>query len=110
MEVGCWSGGSKFIIDFRTSAVSEGAGSGRESTGVGPGVVPVPALFLPDPAHSEPADVMKSVMYFDPPLHILTSIRLHIWPSPYLTYSAISIRRSQSSQLALAIGCSQFGI
>ena len=50
---------------------------------------PAPALFLPDPAHSEPADVMKSMMYFDPPLHILTSIHLHIWPSPYLTYPVI---------------------
>ena len=50
--------------------------------GAGPG--PAPALFLPDPAHSETADVMKSMMYFDPPLHVLTSIHLHIWPSQYL--------------------------
>ena len=36
------------------------------------------AVFLPDPAHSETADVMKSMMYFDPPLHILTGIHLNI--------------------------------
>ena len=54
-----------------------------QAQGLGQG--PAPALFLPDPAHSETADVMKSMMYFDPPLHFRTSIRFHIWPSPYLT-------------------------
>ena len=49
-------------------------------------------------------------MHFDLPVHIMTSIHLHILPCPYLTQSAISIWRSRSSQLALAIGCSQFGI
>ena len=62
-----------------------------QSAGARAGPGPAPAFFLPDPAHSETADVMKSMMYFDPPLHILTSIHLHIWLSPYLTYSAISI-------------------
>ena len=48
---------------------------------------PAPSLF--HPCLTQPkqyaADLMKSMMYFDPPLHILTSIHLHIWPSPYLT-------------------------
>ena len=72
-----------------TLAVPEWAGSGRKSAGAGPGPAPAPALFLPDPAHSETADVMKSMMYFDSPLHILTSIHLHILPSSYLAYEAI---------------------
>ena len=65
------------------------AGSGKgekvKARALGPG--PAPSLF--HPCLTQPkqytADVMKSMMYFDPPLHILTSIRLHIWPSPYLT-------------------------
>ena len=72
-------------MDFMTSAVSEWAGSGRTSAGAGPAPAPAPALFLPDTAHSETADVMKSMMYFDPPLHILTSIHLHILPFSDLT-------------------------
>ena len=72
-----------------TSAVSEWAGSGRKSAGAGAEPGPAPALFLLDPALSETAVVMKSKVYFDPPLDILTSIRLHIWLSPYLTYPII---------------------
>ena len=86
---GCWSGYEE--VGQSTSLISCWAGSGRKSAGAGAGPGPAPALFLPDPAHSETADGMKSMMYFDPPFHILTRIHLHIWPCPYLTYSAISI-------------------
>ena len=68
-----------------TSVVSEWAVSVRRSAGAGPGPALAPALFLPDPAHSETDDVMKPMTYFDPSLHILTSIHVHIWPYPYLT-------------------------
>ena len=63
-------GGTKYLVDFMTSAVSEWAGSGRKSAGAGP---------------------VKSRMYLDPPLHILTGIHLHIVPCPYLIFSAILI-------------------
>ena len=43
-------------------------------------------FYLTQP-NQDTADVMKSMMYFDPLLQ--TSIHLHIWPCPYLTYSAI---------------------
>ena len=60
-------GGSKYIIDFMISAVSECAGSGRKSAGAGPGPAQHPALGL---------DILG--------LDILTSIQLHILPCPYL--------------------------
>ena len=54
-------GGLQCMIDFMTSAHSDWA-----------------ALF---PAHSETADVMKSMMHFDPPQHPDQH------PSPYLAMS-----------------------
>ena len=55
---------------------------------------PAPSLF--QPCLTQPkqytADVMKSIMYFGPPLHILTSI--HLIPPPYLNIHNFAIQPS----------------
>ena len=43
-------------------------------------------FYLTQP-NQDTAVVMKSMMYFDPPLE--TSIHLHNWPCPYSTYPVI---------------------
>ena len=58
---------------------------------VGLGQARVKKVKARDPFLTQPnqytADVMKSMMYFDPPLHMLASI--HLLPHPHLTYPII---------------------
>ena len=78
--------------DMEMARYGDGCRSGYEEVGQSTSG-PAPSLF--HPCLTQPkqyaADVMKSMMYFDPPLHILTSIHLHILPCPYLIDPVIII-------------------